>query len=203
MAVLQLTAGQGLMLGHKRIAKVEDSQHARDKYAYEAKTPPHVMVQTTNSSSLGGIMPKLEDIVFTETNASWVHHPHEEALVITIKIANSFIHRLLMDSRSAINILYWDAYQKIDLKQADLRPMTSPLYGFTGKSGTPEGTIKLVVTLGEGPQTVIIVINFLVVNYLLAYNGVLGRPLWRALKGVMSVHCLRMKFPTTVGTGQV
>ena len=61
-------------------------------------------------------MPKLEDIIFTETNASWVHHPHNDALVIIVKIANSLIHRVLVDSGKVVNILYWNAYQKIELK---------------------------------------------------------------------------------------
>ena len=51
-------------------------------------------------------MPKLEDIVFTEIDATWVHHPHEDALVFTTKITNSLIHRVLIDSGSAVNILY-------------------------------------------------------------------------------------------------
>ena len=73
--------------------KVENSQHARDKYTREAKAPPYVTVQSKNSSSPMGTMPKQKDIVFTETDASWVHHPYEDALVITAKLANSLIHR--------------------------------------------------------------------------------------------------------------
>ena len=64
------------------------------------------MVQTTNGRSLRGTMPKLEDIVCTKTNASWVHYPHEDALVITTKIANNLFHWMLIDSGSAVNILY-------------------------------------------------------------------------------------------------
>ena len=51
-------------------------------------------------------MPKSEDIVFTETDAGWVHHPYEDTLVITTKMANSLIHQVLIDSGSTINILY-------------------------------------------------------------------------------------------------
>ena len=64
------------------------------------------MVQTTNGSSPRGTILKLEDIVFTKTDASWVHHPHEDALVITTKIANSLVHRVLINSGSDVNILY-------------------------------------------------------------------------------------------------
>ena len=95
---------------------------------------------------------------------------------------------MLLDSGSAVNILYWNAYQKIGLKWADLHPMTAPLYGFTGDSVIPEGTIKLAITLGETPQSVTIVIDFLVINCTSAFNGVLGRPLLRTLKAVTSTH---------------
>ena len=159
------------------------------------------MVQTTSSSSPRGTTPKSKDIVFTETDASWVHHPHEDTLVITTKIAKNLIHLVLIDSGSVVNILHWNAYQKIGLKRVDFCPITSPLYRFTGESVIPEGTVKLAVTLGESPQTVITVIDFLVVNCPSTYSGVLGRPLLRALKAIMSIHCLTMKFSTTAGTG--
>ena len=67
-----------------------------------------------------------------------MHHPHEDALVVTTKIANSLIHRMLVDNGNAINILYWDAYQKIGLTRTDLSPTTSPLYKFTKDHVIPE-----------------------------------------------------------------
>ena len=109
------------------------------------------MVHTTGSKPLVGHAPLPDDIVFTKANASWVHNPLEDALVIIIEIANSLVHRLLGDSGSAVNILCWGAYQETSLRRLDLTPMTSPFYGFTGDSVIPEGTIKLVVTLGEPP----------------------------------------------------
>ena len=54
-------------------------------------------------------MPQPDDIVFTQVDASWAHHPHEDALVITVEVANNLIHQLLVDrvdSRSTVNILY-------------------------------------------------------------------------------------------------
>ena len=67
----------------------------------------------------------------------------------------------------------------------------------------PEGSIKLAVTLGEAPRTATIVIDFLVVNCLSAFNGVLGRPPTKDLENSHIHHCLVMKFPTTARTGQV
>ena len=59
--------------------EVRNSRHMRDKYPREAKTPPHAMVQTSNGSSPRSTMPKPEDIIFTETDTSWMHHPHKDA----------------------------------------------------------------------------------------------------------------------------
>ena len=109
------------------------------------------MVHTTGSKPQRDYVPQPDDIVFTQDDASWVHHPHEDALVITAKVANSLVHQLLVNNRSIVNILYWGAYQKTGLRRADLTPKTSPLYGFTGDSVIPRGTIKLAVTLGESP----------------------------------------------------
>ena len=69
-------------------------------------------------------------------------------------------------------------------------PTTSLLYRFTGDCVVPEGTIKLVVTLGEYPWVATIMTEFLA-----AFNRVLGRTLLRVL--------LTIKFPTIVGTGDV
>ena len=46
-------------------------------------------------------------------------------------------------------------------------------------------------------------IDFLVVKCLLAFNGVLGRPILKALKVVTSIYCLTMKFLTAARIGQV
>ena len=72
-------------------------------------------MHATNACPSEGIISKPEDIVFTKADANLVHHPHEDALVVTGKIANSLVHRILVDNGSAVNILCWDAYQKIGL----------------------------------------------------------------------------------------
>ena len=84
-----------------------------------------------------------------------------------------------------------------------MTPTTSPLYVFTGNSVILEKTIKLVVTLGEPPRTTTVMIGFLIVKCPSAFNGVLGRPLLKALKVVTLIHCSKTKFPTAAGIGQV
>ena len=105
-----------------------------DTYARTARKLPQTLMHATGSKPPIGYAPQPDDIVFTQADTRWVHNPHEDAMIIISKIANNLIHRLLVDSGSAVNILYRGAYKKTSLRQADLTPMTSPLYEFTGDS---------------------------------------------------------------------
>ena len=112
--------------------KVGKSHRTRDRYALEVRYPPWAMVHVTNAYPTRGIILKPKDIVFTKADVNWVNHPHEDALVVTTKISNNLVHMMLVDNGSAINILYWDTYQKTRLTRADLSSMTSPYTGFLG-----------------------------------------------------------------------
>ena len=63
-----------------------------------------------------------DDIIFRESDAHLVHHPHCDALVITAMMANNNIHMILVDNGSLVNILYYQAFQKMGLKNSNLKP---------------------------------------------------------------------------------
>ena len=71
-----------------------------------------MLAHKTNVHSLKGITRELENVVFTEADVKWVHNPHTDALVITVSIANSIVHRILVDNGSTANIFFRDAYQR-------------------------------------------------------------------------------------------
>ena len=60
---------------------------------------------------------KSEDITFPEMDACWVHHPRYDTLVITAKVRNNNIHRMLEDNESAADILYLSAFNRVRLSQ--------------------------------------------------------------------------------------
>ena len=120
-----------------------------------------------------------EDIVFMEVDTKWVHHPYTDALVITVKMASSFVHRMLVDNNNAADILYRDAYQKTGLTESDLSSTTTSLYRFTGVHMIPRGSIKLDIMVGDYPRTSTVVSEFLVADCPSAFNGVIGRPFLR------------------------
>ena len=66
------------------------------------------------------------------------------------------------------------------------------MYRFTRDHVISRGTIKLVVTVGDHPQTSTMVTKFLTVNCPLAFNGVIGRSLLKALGAVTLIYYLTM-----------
>ena len=54
-------------------------------------------------------------ITFTNEDAARIHHPHDDAIVITLLIADYTTRRVLVDNGSLANILYYPAFQEMDL----------------------------------------------------------------------------------------
>ena len=118
-------------------------------------------------------------------------------------MANNNVYRILVDNRSSVDILYYQAFQRMGLKNSDLRPSPSPIYSFTGDSIIPVGVITLPMTGGEYPRESCLMADFLVIDQPSAFNAVLVRPSLRALKAITSIYHLLMKFPTPNRVGQV
>ena len=65
--------------------------------------------------------------------------PHDDALVVTLKIGGYDVRRVLVDQGSAIEIMYPDLYKGLNLKSKDLTAYESPLISFEGKTVIPKG----------------------------------------------------------------
>ncbi|XP_030939926.1 uncharacterized protein LOC115964822 [Quercus lobata] len=71
-------------------------------------------------------------ITFTDEDDERVHHPYDDAIVITLLIADYTTRRVLVDNGSSANILYYPAFQQMRLGGDQLHPVNSPLVGFGG-----------------------------------------------------------------------
>ena len=158
-----------------------DSQQARDRYAREARTPPPANVHHLEEKPAKSSKLETEEITFTNADERWVHHPHNDPLVITTTIGNMNVHRTFVDNGSSVDILYLRAYEQMRLGLHQLTPTPTPLYGFTGDSLTPVGSIKLALTVGTYPRISTVMANFLIVDCPSVFNAVLGRPTLREL----------------------
>ncbi|VFQ60871.1 unnamed protein product [Cuscuta campestris] len=73
-----------------------------------------------------------EQIQFTEKDLPNTPSPHRDALVVKIEINDAIVHRTLVDTGSSVNIMYEKTFQDLGLNCKDLRPVRTPLSGFTG-----------------------------------------------------------------------
>ena len=142
-------------------------------------------------------------ITFTDEDAERIHHPHDDAIVINLLIADYTTRRVLVDNGSSTDILYYPNFQQMRLGRDQLRPVNSPLVGFGGMKVQPVGTISLSVEVRAYPRQITKNMNFLVVDCSSSYNAIIGRPTLNSWKAVTSIYHLSIKFPTEHGVGQV
>lgn len=142
-------------------------------------------------------------ITFTNEDLGRVYHPHDDAIVITLLIANYTTKRVLVDNGSSADILYYPAFQQMRLGRDQLPPVCSPFVGFGRMKVQPVGTITLPIVVGAYPQQITKEINFLVVDCSSSYNDIIGRPTLNNWKAVTSTYHLSIKFPAEYGIGQV
>ena len=108
--------------------------------------------------------PDEQAITFTDEDASRIRYPYDDAIIITLLIADYSTRKVLVDNGSSADILYYPAFQQMNLGHDQLRPVHSLLVGFGGMKVQPVGTITLPVVVGAHPQQVIRNVNFLVVD---------------------------------------
>ena len=113
-------------------------------------------------------------IGFLEEDARRLHHPHDDALVVSIQIEDYNMHRVLVDNGSSADILYYSAFQQIGIGRERLIPMNTSLVGFGETRVLPLGAITLSVVVGDYPQQFTKDVTFLVVDCSSAYNAILG-----------------------------
>ena len=79
-------------------------------------------------------MPKNDepDIVFLERDSRGIRQPHDDPLVIMLRVEEFNIHRVLINKGSSEDIIYLPAFQQMKLDKKRIKPFTSPLVSFTG-----------------------------------------------------------------------
>ena len=81
-------------------------------------------------------------IIFTDEDARRLHHPHDDAIVITLIIANYTTRRVLVDKGSSADILYYLAFQQMRINKELLHLVSVSLISFGGMKVLPVGTIS-------------------------------------------------------------
>ena len=118
--------------------------------------------------------------------------PHDDALVIIIRIGGYDVKRVMVDQGSAAEIMYPDLFMGLNLRAEDLTPYSSPLISFEGKVIISKGQIRLPVQAGSE----IVEVDFIVVDAYSSYTAIVAR-LWLHTLGVVSsTPHQKIKYPS-------
>ena len=142
-------------------------------------------------------------ITFMDEDARRLHHPHDDAIVITLTIANYTTRRVLIDNGSSVDIIYYPAFQQMRINKELLYPVNVPLIRFGGMKVLLVVTISLPVVVVSYPRKINKEVNFLIVDCLSSYNVIIGRLTLNNWRAAMSTYHLSAKFPTEYGIGEV
>ena len=84
-------------------------------------------------------------IGFTEEDARHLYHPHNDTLVVSIRVGDYNTHRVLVDNGSSADILYYSAFQQMRIEKERLILTNAPLVGFGGIRVYPLRAVTLPV----------------------------------------------------------
>ena len=109
---------------------------------------------------------------FSDEDKIGTIQPHNDALVITLRIGGYDVKRVMVDQGSAAEIMYPNLYKRLNLKAEDLMPYNSPLVSFEGKIVIPKGQVRLPVQTGSE----VVEVDFIVVDTYFPYTAIVTRP---------------------------
>ena len=80
-------------------------------------------LRVVQNVQLTGSVPKIARrespiIGFSEDDARCLHHPHDDALVVSVRVGDCNVHRMLIDNGSSADILYYPVFQQMGINRA-------------------------------------------------------------------------------------
>ena len=119
---------------------------------------------------------------FSDEDKIETTQPHDDTLVVTLRIGGYDVKRVLVDQGSAVKIMYPDLYKGLNLKLEDLTTYDSPLVSFKGKTIIPRGQIRLPIQT----DSKVVEVDFIVIDAYSSYTVIVARPWLHALRVVSS-----------------
>ncbi|XP_030941811.1 uncharacterized protein LOC115966794 [Quercus lobata] len=129
---------------------------------------------------------------FSDKDKIGTIQPHDDGLVVTLRIGGFGVKRVLVDPGSAVEVMYPDLYKVLNLKPEDLMAYDSPLVSFEGKTITPKGQIRLPIQTGSE----VVEVDFIEVNAYSPYKAIVDRPWLHTLGAVSSTLHQKVKYPS-------
>ncbi|XP_026420710.1 uncharacterized protein LOC113316777 [Papaver somniferum] len=107
--------------------------------------------------------------------------------------------KILIDGGISVEILFYETFKQMGLKDECLIPSTYNIFGFNRSSTRPRGEITLEIRVG----IILTLTTFCVVDVLSPYTAIVGRSWIHGIKGVASTYHQRLRFPTPDGVAEI
>lgn len=89
------------------------------------------------------------DIIFGDQYLQGVHEEHDNPIVILDIITNVEVHKVIMDSRSSVDVIFYKCFKAPKFTKEELLDFETELVRFTGDRVSPKGYIEARITLGK------------------------------------------------------
>ena len=127
---------------------------------------------------------------FSDENKIGTIQPHDNALVVTLRIGGYDVKRVMVDQGSCIEVMYPDLYRGLNLKLEDLTTYDSLQVSFDGKLVASKGQIRLPVQAGSE----VVEVDFMVMDAYSSYTAIIARPWLHTLGAVSSNLHQKVKY---------
>jgi hypothetical protein len=138
------------------LASDDDMKQARRSYQTRQKFPSVMNVEKKRSRPD-------EIIAFSEKDRGDVQGPHDDAIILSLKINTHRVKMVLVDTGSSADILYLDAFKKMGYCVENLKKVQTPLVGFTDDTLYSKGVIEMRVKFGQFLNVTTMMMEFLIV----------------------------------------
>ncbi|KAJ8420089.1 LOW QUALITY PROTEIN: hypothetical protein Cgig2_002030 [Carnegiea gigantea] len=115
-------------------------------------------------------------MVFGAKEAPHFAFPHNDPLVVEMKIARAIVRRILVDTGSSIDIITWDYLKKMTHSGRDIVPLVHLILGFGGQEVNPNSMNRLPLCFGGKLKAKNLEVDFLVIDLPIAYNYWVASP---------------------------
>ena len=109
---------------------------------------------------------------FSDEDKIGTIQPHDDALVVMLRIEGYDVKRVMLDQGSSAEIMYPVLYKGLNLRPEDLTAYDSPLVSFDRKVVIPRGQIKLPMQAGSE----VVEVDFIVVDAYSPYIAIVAKP---------------------------
>ncbi|XP_057443894.1 uncharacterized protein LOC130736058 [Lotus japonicus] len=138
-------------------------------------------------------------ITFTQQDFAHVIPHDNDRIVVTIRVNNYKTKKVFLDQGSSADIIYGDAFNRLGLKESNLKPYPGTLVGFTGDRVNVRGYVEIPTVFGEGEFVKKFQVKYLVLACRANYNALLGRDTLNKLCAVISTTHLTIKYQVCNG----